>query len=137
MADLFSIGFDQRNGCDAHPVSVMRQAKTQAEMHHVKQHDKHHRTQNRTLQRQAGADTAADRQQGQPEHGVTNAAKRGTDGNFGALNTVYILFGAFHRQNNANNKGHQERVGIKEPHVTFHGACQIALVGMDLFQRRQ
>ena len=59
------------------------------------------------------------------------------DGNFGALNTVNVLFGALHRQNDADDKGHQERVGVEESHVAFHGSRQIALVGMNFFQRRQ
>ena len=137
MADLFGVGFNQRNGRDAHPVSVVRQAKAQAEVYHVKQHDKDHRAQNRTLQRQAGTNTAADGQQGQPEHGVANTAKRRADGNFGALDAVHILLGALHRQNDADNKGHQERVGVKEAHMAFHRPRQVPLVGVDLFQRGQ
>ena len=49
MTNLFGVGLDQRDRGDTHPVGIVRQTKTQAEMHHVKQHDKDHGAKNGSL----------------------------------------------------------------------------------------
>ena len=103
-------------------------------MDDVKQYNKDHCAEDRALQRQAGSYPAANRQQRQPEHRIADPAERCANGDFGTLNAVDILLGALHRQNDADNKRHQKGMSIEESHMAFHGAGQIAFIGVDFFQ---